>query len=223
MHFHCEIILPPTDDIKTAVAQIMAPFDENLDSDDENASSYRFWDWFVIGGRWSGAHIEAKLGEERLHEFRQKLIDMKVTVSGLQAGKQELSPKDQIPMVDALWRDMFPESGIDVCPLFNHYNDQYSKEGMPEDVCLFSERPDGLTAERVIFAINRGEENGFETYHMLQRDFWNGYNHVKSAWDGTINGAVEDYKIWLSRLTEEAREKYTPKDDWLVVTVDYHS
>ena len=53
MHYSLEIILPamPIEHVEKAVAELMAPFDENNDS--PNASSRPFWDWYQIGGRFT--------------------------------------------------------------------------------------------------------------------------------------------------------------------------
>ncbi len=53
MHYHLEIILPPTEDIEKAIAEILQQFDEN---EEENTNS--FWDWYQIGGRYTGCHDE---------------------------------------------------------------------------------------------------------------------------------------------------------------------
>lgn len=217
MHYHTEIIMPPTSDVEAAVASIMAPFDENS-SDEESASAHRFWDWYVIGGRWSGAKVQAKLGGERLSAFMDKLQAMKVTVSGLQCGKQELQPASQIDVVDALWRADFPESGLDKCPLFKHSGDT-----LPGDVCKLSELPADLSAVRVIIARPADDFGPMRAEYMAQEDFWNGCNHVRSTWDMKVASAVADHTKRLQNYTEEARAKLTPREDWLVVTVDYHS
>jgi hypothetical protein len=64
MHYHAEIFINNLLDIDAEVEKIMAPFDENLDieeKEDEDGDKYwhnpnGFWDWFQIGGRWSGVH-----------------------------------------------------------------------------------------------------------------------------------------------------------------------
>src|SRR6185312_2392586 len=103
MHYQLEIIMPPVADVKTAVAQILEPFDEQGEDEDGNPNAHGFWDWYVIGGRWAGAKLEAMFGPERLKAFRAELAERNVTISGVRFGKQELQPADQIPMVDALW------------------------------------------------------------------------------------------------------------------------
>ena len=221
MHYHCEIIMPPVDDVEKAVNEIMLPFNEN--ADEEYRSSYTFFDWYVIGGRWSGEKIKAKLDSNKLDEFHQKLVEMKVTVSSVTAGKQELQPASQIPVVDALWRDMFPESGIDVCPLFKHYSDQYKTSELPGDACRLEEMPDSMSAERVIIAKERHDGKGLRAEFMISTNHWNGVNYVKSTWDGNVKSAIQMQLEKLEHYKDEYREKVTPKADWIVVTVDYHN
>jgi len=50
MHYYLEIIMPEPEDVEKSVAEIMEPFRE----DGDGTSGERFWDWYVIGGRWSG-------------------------------------------------------------------------------------------------------------------------------------------------------------------------
>lgn len=42
-------------------------------------------------------------------------------------------------------------------------------------------------------------------------------------WDGTIFSALAMYAKSLENMTEAFRVSSMPKDDWLTVTVDYHS
>lgn len=216
MHYHAEIIMPPTNNVEAAVESIMAPFDEN--NNDENSSSHRFWDWYEIGGRWSGHKAQTKLGAARIDAFMEKLRSMSITVSGIQFGKQELQPASQIDTVDALWRAEFPESGIDKCPLFKH-----SGSLIFGDVCKLSEIPENLTAVRVIIARPEDKFGPARAEYMMQEDFWNGCTHVRSTWDMRVSTALDDYKSRIKQYTDEYREKISPRCDWLCVTIDYHS
>lgn len=55
MHFHLEVIMPPTTNVEGALEKIMAQFDENNED-----ASHAFWDWYVIGGRffWRKANAD---------------------------------------------------------------------------------------------------------------------------------------------------------------------
>jgi len=91
MHYTCEIVMPNVEDVNAAIEQIMAPFSENTKGD-EDYSGYAFWDYWVIGGRWSGRKLRHSLGKDRLDAFHKLLVDMNVTVSGVVAGKERLQP-----------------------------------------------------------------------------------------------------------------------------------
>ena len=208
MHHHCEIILPPTTDIQTSLNVILAQFYENT----ENAS-HAFWDWWVVGGRWSGQHQLARFDKKRLDSFSDLLEQKKITVSGFRAGKPELSPSDQMPVVDDLWKKHFPEYDGEHCPLFKHAGQQ-----ILDDICLFSEIPKSLEASRVIFA----DAEGKATF-MLSDSIWNGVNHEKTAWDGSVSGAIVMFEEHAKHYREEYRERVLPRADWLAATIDYHS
>lgn len=220
MHFRAEVIIPPTDDVARDVATILAPFDENANEEISNGRG--FWDFYVIGGRYAGDKMRARLGEERVKSFVEELQDRKVTVSGITFGKQSLEPASQIPMVDALWREHFPDSGLTVCPIFSHSNDQYG-EHLPGDICTLAELPAGLTADRVIIGALGWDGSEMTAIHMEQEGFWNGVNHVESDWDGTVATAVGRFREKIKDSKVEYRARCEPQADWLVVSVDYHS
>lgn len=218
MHYHLEIVMPPTDNVEAALAQILDPFYEGLDRDDENANGHPFWDSWDIGGRWSGAKVQAMFSAERIQAFNAALTEAKVTVSGVVFGKEEIRPASQIPSVDALWCEHFPESPIKVCPMFKHY------KGEIGDVMRLAEVPDGLMASRVIVARHHYKDDGrIEAGYMVEDSFWNGVCHTKSFWNGKFFDAMKDCAENMERCHEEYRAKNTPQPDWLVVTIDYHS
>lgn len=223
MHYHLEVILPPVPNVEEALNQILAPFNEHED-EDGNRNSHTFWDWYVIGGRWAGAKLEATLDPEKKDAFFAELSRREVTVSGLQAGKQKLQPESQIPMVDALWNEYFPDSPLKVCPFFNHFNDQYhNSDGFP-DIMRLKDTPKELTASHVIIAGPSWKDDGtLEAKYMLQASIWNGVTHVDAKWDGKVQTAIDEHKEQLKNTKPEYAAKHVPQDDWLVVTVDYHS
>lgn len=224
MHVHLEIVMPPTEDVEASVKQILAPFDENGNEDNEDWSPRNvFWDFWVIGGRWAGQKHLCEYDPKQIIAFNKALEDRKVTCSGVTFGKQSLSPESQIPMVDALWVKFFPDSPTKVCPIFKHYNDQYrNSHGIP-DIMPLAHMPPNMTAGHVIIAGPNYNESGFQARYMISETIWNGVMHVKSAWDGTVQTAINDHLKTLKHAREEYVAKHTPKEDWIVVTVDYHS
>lgn len=223
MHYHLEIVMPPTNDIHAAVAQVLEPFNENGEGEDYDGK-YSFWDWWVIGGRWSGAKLEATLDPTALDSFYKELVEREITVSSLVAGKREISPADQVPFVDELWWKYFPQLAGQPCLLFNHYRSSYKNDDInPADIATIATVPMQLNSERVIFAaLNHSEEKLIAT-EMLATKMWNGVTHQDTTWDGRLDSAIRSYKEQLSRYSPEYASKRMIQDDWIVVTVEYHS
>lgn len=232
MHEHLEIILPPVpgvamptlDHLRSAVEQILEPFHVEAEGEDRRPS---FYDWYVIGGRFAGEKMTASLDQDKLAEFQNWCEAEQLTVSGVRAGKQELQPKSQIPKVDAKWGKLFPEFAGYPCPLFKHSNDQYDHGGvsgqLPDDILHFRDIPRSMKCHRVIVAGPQHSGDGLDAEWMIAEDQWNGCNHMPIAWDRTLGDALNQYMEYIGRYREEFRGKYIPTDNWLVVTVDYHS
>ena len=229
MHHHCEVVIPPiqTDAIPDAIESILKPFYEG--ADDGERSSGAFYDFYKIGGRFAGNKYVQSIGEDRIQEFYDWLNKEKVTVSGLQFGKQELSPPSQIPKVDAKWKEMF---GDDVCPLFRHSNDQFADgiEGtslgdlFTIEQCLESARCGRLIFSGPSYNHQTSERDGpLEAVFMLQDSFWNGVCHIESTWDGSLKQGLAMWRGKLESYRDSYRAQMNPDPDWICVTVDYHS
>ena len=216
MHYHLEVVLPPTDDIEGQIENVLHEFDEGNEE-----AYYAFWDWYVIGGRWTGAKIEAKCGP-RLQEFKKLMDEMKVTVSAVQFGKLELQPTSQRKEVDRLWNEWFPDSRLEYCPLFkapgNHNNDRG-----PGDIMTVSEVPKPCTAARVIIAGPGYDGPNFRVTDMWATELWNGSTNQDTTFSGDVHEAIKLHNDRLERAVDEYIAKHTVKDDWLCVTIDYHS
>lgn len=231
MHYHCEIVIPPTMDIEAAIKAVMKPFDEN-ERDSEGSRGTPFWDFWIIGGRWAGNKLLAKYDKAKLDEFHDWLSAEKITVSGLTCGKQKLEPVSQEVKVDAKWNEMFPSAAGVPCPLFAHSNNQYGKglsSTLPDDVSRLTDVPADLKCSRIIFAKPSFESKTknwtgpLEPEFMLVDEAWNGCNYMKVEWDGTFASALEQYTEKLKNARDDFAVKCKPASDWLVVTVDYHS
>lgn len=232
MHYHCEIVIPPVMNIEDAIASVMKPFNEQPEDGEGEGARHAFWDFWLIGGRWSGTKLLASFDETKLDAFYAWLKEEKITVAGLQCGKQEISPASQIPKVDAKWNEMFPSSEFLPCPIFRHSNDQYGKGlsgTLPADVQRLADIPADLKCSRVIVCKNSYESKSedwtgpVEAEFMLVDDAWNGCNHMKVDWDGKVSTAIDQYRKNLENYAPKFADKNAPKADWLVVTVDYHS
>jgi hypothetical protein len=216
-HYHLEIIMPPTEDVEKAVEQILAQFDENAEGEDADTRS-AFWDFWVIGGRWAGAKMQAAVGQDKIDAFYEWAKKQKIMVSRLQFGKQNIPDANQRAMVDAKWSELCPDFR-GPCPMFQHANDQYSSDSvLPLDVCRLDQMPTGLTASRVIIAGPRFRKpTEREAAYMLTSSIWNGCTWQDTKWDGLVSSAIAQHQ------EQERRDEHKPAADWLVVTVDYHS
>lgn len=228
MHMIAEIIIPPTDDILRDVTAVMDYFREEQYDEKGNElpekGDAEWWDWFVIGGRFSGHKLECSLDPEKLKAFHEELVKRKVTVSGLQCGKSQLEPASQAKMVDKLWRETFPGRG-DKCLLFAHSRNQYKTDGYEDDVCKVSEIPDNLMCSRLIVA-NWFEWKGkreLRPYRLLATEFYNRIEIQNTDFDGKVKPALERIRKGGCKNNPEYPQPVPVGDDWLVVTVDYHN
>ena len=212
MHYHLEIIMPPQSEIETAVEIVLHDFDENNDE-----ARHAFWDWWQLGGRYSGSKIEAAVSKEQRDAFYAELLKRGVTVSGLHWGKQELQPASQIDAVDALWREMCPNGG-NVCPIFKH-----SGDSMNGDICLLRDLPSNLTAYRLIVAALDHEGKELTPASMFAQSNWNGVTHEDTKWDGNVSNGLSMHLERVKNYAEAYAARVTPQPDWIAVTVDYHS
>jgi hypothetical protein len=212
-HYHMEIVIPPVINVKEFIDSAMAEFSENNDE-----SRHTFWDWFEIGGRYSGIKIEEILGRDRIKSFWEILKAEEITVSSFTCGKQELAPKSQEAKVNALWNEHFPNSPVKTCPLFRNYNENYA------DIHELGKVPESLEMYTFMIAVpNKFYENKPSAEFLLHKDFWNGRNFQKTDWDRTLKHAMELFREKTRNYKDDYREEITPKPDWLCVTIDYHN
>lgn len=227
MHFHLEIIMPPTDDVPAAVESILKPFSEDSDVRGEDGRGEPFWDWWQLGGRYSGSKYRSSLDPAKMQQFNDWMNEQKLTISGLVFGKDELIPASQIPVVDAKWNNLFTPAGQPpiACPMFKHSGDQ-----MPMDICTLKDAPRHMELYRCIIAIPGYADGKWKLGNPPEADFmlavseWNGCNHYDVKFDGTLQDCLAQFEEKrLKRASGQFLQAATPTDEWLVVTVDYHS
>ena len=225
MHYHLEVVMPPKPEdqdleayITKVLEQTLAPYD-----DSNGEAKHSFWDWWVVGGRWSGEKLIQSLDQDQLQKFNDKLNKHKITVSALIAGKESLKPDSQIEEVDKLWQDFFPGKG-DVCPLFSHYEERFMDgSGSPVDVCEIKDMPDRLTASRVITTQWDKYGKKWQAFFMKETEVWNGVNFERTEWDSLVKSALRACEDRSRNYSEEWLKGHRLMPDWLAVTVDYHN
>ena len=114
--------------------------------------------------------------------------------------------------MDALWREHFPGT-TEQCLLFDHAGDR-----LPGDIGTLGECPKELTACRVLIADAEGA-----ALWMVEDSVWNGTNFQETDWSGKVWDALGQWRQRAEGYQEEYRAAKMPSDEWLAVTVDYHS
>lgn len=189
MHASCLIIIKA--DLKDGtseeyVSMAMNPFQE----EDSNG----WWDWFVIGGRWSGQLSRIKLDPEKLKEFGKQVEEQ-----GLNWVSKDKPENLQNARAKELWHTIF---GEDSEPLVGR--DRY--EGFYEDdvqeAANFTEEE--LKRLNTASVVIIGEEM-IADHHSEK---W-----VDHSWETDDNWDKDYYTRFLANLDPNDR----------LVIVDYHS
>lgn len=217
MHYHLEVIIPADrKDISGDIEQILKPFNEN---EDEN--KHAFYDWYTIGGRFSGEKILQALDKKKLDKFYKDLNKEEVKVSSFRAGKETLAGKEHEIKVDELWLKHFPDSKTK-CPIFDNYNDKYKNSLSYPDVMKVGDIPEKLTAARVIVAVPKYDEDNLVAETMLEDSYWNGVSWNDTKFDRKVSTAIKKHNDSFKNAEEKYKEKRIVTDKWITVTVDYH-
>lgn len=96
----------------------MARYNEN-DPNCENP----VWDWWVIGGRWSGTFSLAALGKDRVNKFWQEFVEQGLARIGS-------NPQEHRKKIEKLFRQHFPEFQGE-CPVTRN---TYKETGYEDDI-----------------------------------------------------------------------------------------
>ena len=161
MHYHIEILMPPTDDVEGTVKRALSPY---MQGEDDGMPVW--WDWYKLGGAWTGAKGNARRSE----------------------GYAESPPATTLPLSDVAHNRLKCYRFAVVTP----YDDEYAPG---------------------------------EIRFVVSSEIWNGSNYEETRWNGTVGQALDDMLASHDRIrfTDETRERFTPQDDWLLVTVDLHN
>lgn len=216
MHFHLEIIMPHTENLEAEISRILAPFDEGSEE-----SRNAFWDWYQIGGRWTGTkdgfdpasdennveRCEICQGTGfRADEVGKRAREAEATYTCNGCGKWNEGGKWTHSEFGAgkrlKWPTAWAQYKGDIMPLRDVKKDQ--------------------KAFRVIIAGMNHAGTGMEAVFMACRENWNGVSFDESSWDGTIESALEKHRDRAKNYRAEYAERITPTDEWIAVSIDYH-
>lgn len=220
MHCRLELLLPPgstKEDVEPAMQFLSeyepAGWDEDAGHPEWVGPRRGVYDYFVIGGRWTGAHAEAHYSEDDMSRFRRLLQGREVKVSRVRMGKPTLT-SHKPEEIDGWWREMFPDGPLSRCPIFD-YASFADVDAMP----VAKLHPED-SAEMVYIV---GPPEQYRHRHFLRTSTWNGMNWQKSAWDGKIASAIESHNALLDGATEEYRAPRLVTGEWVAFTVDCHT
>ncbi len=200
MHFHVELIMPPTPliEVDKRVGRVLSPLQRMPGKYDW------LYAWYRIGGRFAGDKLYLRLDPERLRQFRQELYSDAFTKgTDFEQIGLGLWSVDDIPKVDALWRKWFPEDEVGKYPGSPDY------PAGDQDICRVDQIPDKLTAYAVVVA------NEDKVIFLRRADIYDSTKHEfqDTGFDGSV----------LTALRECRAEGFEPPPDWLVVTLDCHN
>jgi len=170
MHYHGEVYFKerPKDVLK-AVSKAMEPYREWFNEETDEYGG--FWDWFVIGGRWSGEHTKMKLDQEKLRDF-YKVCEEK----GLFWIGGEYSEEVQKVRRCEEFLRIFP----DFKGLIPTCRDVYKEDGYADDIVPVEEVTPQLRCYTLILP---GE--------VLHYKVWDGKAFRKTGFDGCVKKALD--------------------------------
>jgi hypothetical protein len=58
MHYFGAVVMEKGGDIEAAIDTIMAPHEERWEGEDDEGEHFGIWDWYQVGGRWTGEWSE---------------------------------------------------------------------------------------------------------------------------------------------------------------------
>jgi hypothetical protein len=202
VHYHAEIYLENLEDVESQVAEIMEPYDENLaveeyeeDGEVFSRNPNSFWDWYQIGGRWTGSHDDYDPTND------QKNLEICSLCEGTGFRNDELG-------IETRLND--PTYTCNGCGSYDYENKQWKDSGYGKgvrlkwatqwkrydgDVCSIKNVKDDLGCATLI--VNN---------QIYTEEEWNGTDWVKTDFDGKVKSKLNSLGI----------------TDGYLVTVDYH-
>jgi len=195
MHYHCEIYVSEINNIEDQIEEIMEPFQEEYHEEKDEMSG--FWDWWQIGGRWTGAHsdkYDPQKDERNLEEcWVCNGTGLRIDDVGIQAREED------------------PSYTCNGCGDYNQKMKRWEFGEYGKGITLKWPTQWAEAYEIDVMPLDRVKEDF--TCHTLiangnayQKEKWDGDNWVKTEFDGNVKNMLEKLKI----------------DKGFLVTVDYH-
>lgn len=213
MHYHAEVWVPKVEWAVDLVGRLMELYSENNED-----SRHSFWDWYVIGGRWSGEHTQWVLKKRYPEQYEKFWKEFEKNELGwVSKTKSEASQKARAV---ELFKKTFPKwKG----PLIVG-RDIYHKEGMSDDIMEATKIEwDLFSCATMILPIDSSDcqedfkkEAETDPYHLGRRIGPRHNLYLSEIWNGSVfQKTAEDFK---KIIVDRGFDKW---GYW--VTVDYHS
>ena len=191
MHYHAEVWVPEKENYKQQVDKTLANFSE------DNGG---FYDWYVIGGRWSGEHtlwsLKKKFGARKINKINDE-FDSKFGWWTNKDNSNELRAKQY----EEVFRKHISKEQYDG-PMIA-WRDNYKEDGYKDDIIALVDIPWEYFSCYTLVLSERGK--GFENRtQYFQSEVWNGSTFQKAEYD--------------PRKILETKDIFTG----FLVTVDYH-
>lgn len=126
------------------------------------------WDWFVVGGCWSGEKLMAKLDPNKVKAFSAEFEKRGYGWTSMEHPEEERRRDTH-----KLFMKYFPNFKGEI-PV---YRDQYKEGGGEGDICKVSELPEKFSCHTLIIPGKRSAE-------VLMTQEWDGKDFVKTSFDG---------------------------------------
>ena len=181
MHYHCEVYLEERpENIFETVSKIMEPYFLILPDEDDEYNPNGFWDWFVIGGRWSGAHTEMLLDQEKLKQF-YKICDEKELFW--------VGPDRPAEVQEAKRKEEFLKLFPDFKGIIPTCRDTYRIDGYSDDIIEVEKVTEHLSCYTLILPDE-----------VLHTEIWDGNKFCETHFDGCVKHALDERGITTGYL-----------------------
>jgi len=194
MHYHVEVVLTPKDlkeweNVSRVVEKAM-----------NSARPAIGWDWYVIGGRWSGDHTLAMMSSDGLKKFWQEFEKL-----GLGWTSAEHPEEERRKAAWALWKEHFPQYR-GTPPV---YRNCYAADGLGDDVIDVIDCPPRLGCYTLVLPKGpKGTHERRSRVRILEVEkYVPGQGFKPTEFDGKIAPVLKREGI----------------EDGKIVTVDIHS
>jgi hypothetical protein len=173
MHYHAEVWIKENEDYESDVNSVLEPFDSN-----HNRMTGGLWDWFQIGGRWSGTHAKGyEPDKDPKNQEKCELCDG----TGTRPGGLKDFGADWVKSVNGC-------NGCHGTGTAVKWPTQWKP--MEKDVIAVTEIDSELDCHVLFIQDKNGD---FPRYYEVEK--WDGENFVKTEFDGNVKKQLEKLGI----------------------------